>query len=198
MSINSHALTGTLEAIEENTEGDKIDVGTLVSSLNARGFGPLLIGPSLIVILPTGAIPGMPSICALMLIFVSVQIMVGRKNPWLPSRLKDISFSRETFINVISKSKPYTKKIDKFIYPRLEILTSDKLIPLIALLSIVLSVAVSILGFIPFLAALPALGILMLGVGLTAHDGVWFVGAFVVMIASLALFPWAYDVIFGS
>lgn len=196
MTANHRALTGTLDAIRDETAGEKISIGDLVDALNSRGYGPLLIGPSLITILPTGAIPGMPSLCALIIIFVSAQLLMGRSHPWLPARLSRISFGRAGFLHALEKARPYTRKIDRLIYPRFKFLIQDSFQPVIALLSIGLSIAIMILGFIPFMAILPASGILLLGLGLSARDGLLFALSFVVAAITLWLLPYGLGIFF--
>lgn len=190
-------LTQTLETIKDDTSGEKISVGDLVEALNSRGYGPLLIGPALIAILPTGAIPGVPAICALLIIFVSIQILIGRSRPWLPKKLKNFSFQREKFMDALDKAKPYTQKIDRLIHPRLTFLIKDEIKPVIAVICILLSLAIMIIGFVPFLAALPATAIVLLGLGLSGHDGLLMVLALIVAAASLLVFPSAWAGIFG-
>ena len=182
---DTHALSDTLDTIRDDTDGDSISAQQLVEALNSRGYGPLLIGPALITILPTGAIPGMPDVCALIVILVSVQILFGRRHPWIPKRLARFSFSRDKFLRSLEKAKPYTQKVDKVIYPRLKYLTEPRFEPVVALVSILLSVAIMIMGFIPFLAALPASGILFLGLGLVGRDGLMLVLSFLICLASL-------------
>ena len=180
-----HALTGTLDTIREGTDGDKITVHALIEALNSRGFGPLLIGPALITILPTGAIPGMPDVCSLIVILMSLQILFRRSHPWIPSKLADFSFSREKFLDALDKAKPYTERVDKVIYPRLKYFTGEQFEPVIAVMAILLSVCIMIMGFIPFLAALPASGILFLGLALVGRDGLMMVFAFIIFLVSL-------------
>ncbi|WP_155859904.1 exopolysaccharide biosynthesis protein [Kordiimonas gwangyangensis] len=180
-----HALTGTLDTIRDGTEGDEISVNALIEALNSRGFGPLLIGPALITILPTGAIPGMPDVCALIVILMSLQILFRRKHPWIPKRLAEFSFSRDKFLSALEKAKPYTRRVDKVIYPRLKYFAREEFEPVIAVMAILLSVCIMIMGFIPFLAALPASGILFLGLGLVGRDGLMLVFAFFIFLASL-------------
>ena len=78
--MTNKALTETLEVLKEETKGDKISIGDIVEALNHRGFGPLLIGPSLLVVMPTGAIPGIPSLCALLIILIAAQIAFGKRH----------------------------------------------------------------------------------------------------------------------
>ena len=165
-------LTETLDTIKEETEGTKITFGEMLDILNSRGFGPLLIAPAVITILPTGAIPTIPTICAVFIILVSSQILIGRHYPWMPERLKGISFNRQTYRDVEEKIRPYTKKIDKLFKPRLQFLTGNISQSISALLCIGLAITMSLVELIPFLAALPAAAILMMGLSLSMKDGI--------------------------
>ena len=141
--MTDNGLTATLEAIRDDTEqGESISVKELMTALNSRGYGPLLIGPALITVLPTGAIPGIPAISALLIIFVSIQILFKKQQPWIPKRFKSASFSRKKFISGLEKVKPYTKKVDSLFYPRLQFLVRHEIQPFIALLCIFMSVCI--------------------------------------------------------
>ncbi len=179
------ALTGTLETIRDETEGNSISVRELIEALDSRGFGPLLIGPAIIVILPTGAIPGMPDICSLIIILMSLQILFRRKHPWIPDRLANFSFSRDKFLKALEKAKPFTERLDRVVYPRFRFFSPEAFEPVVAVMAIMLSICIMIMGFIPFLAMLPASGILFLGLGLVGRDGLMLAFAIVVFFLSL-------------
>ena len=186
-------LTETLEAIKDDTEGKEISFEDLVSSLNHRGFGTLLIGPALITILPTGAIPGIPALCGLFIALIATQIVMGRSYPWLPEKLKNIAFSREKYIDTIQKYEPYTERIDEFFHPRFEFLTREVAQRIIAAFCVILSLGMVGIGFIPFVPALLALPILLFGLGLSVHDGLLTAFGFVLMLAAGAVIPYLFD-----
>jgi hypothetical protein len=190
-------ITGTLDAIREDTDGEKINMYELAEALNSRGFGPLLTGPAIITILPTGAVPGVPDACALVIIFIAVQILMGRHNPWLPQRLKKISFRRRKFLSGIDKVKRYTRRVDKVVFPRLQFLTKAESQAWIALISVFLAVCISIMSFIPLLAALPAAGILFLGIGLSAKDGAFVIAGYLTAAISAVSLYYVISAIFG-
>lgn len=192
------SITDTLETMKEETQGDTIEMGELVEILNSRGYGPILLGPALIVVLPTGAIPIVPDICALIIIFISVQILFRKQHPWLPQRLMKFSFSRVKMLKAIRWAKPWAQRLDKIFYPRFKFLVRAEFKPFVAIISILLSFAIMVLGFIPFAAMLPALGIFFLALGLTARDGLLFILSFVICGASLASLPYAFSAIFSS
>ena len=45
--------------------GDTTSLGEVIERFEDRGFGPLLLMPALIALLPTGAIPGVPTLCGI-------------------------------------------------------------------------------------------------------------------------------------
>lgn len=167
----SKGLADTLVAIKESTNGDKISFGDIVKALNQRGLGALLIGPSLLMALPTGAIPGIPLICGLFIILIASQIAVGRRYPWIPDKLKSFSFERKKYENAVDKFKPYVEKIDSFFYPRFEFLTSNIVQRIVAIICVFLSALVIVLGVVPFAVTLPAITMLLFGLAISVHDG---------------------------
>ena len=197
--MTDNGLTTTLETIRDDTsENETMTVEDLINALNSRGYGPLLIGPALITVLPTGAIPGIPAICAILIILVSIQILLRRTSPWMPKRIKSVSFSRKKFIQGLNKIKPYTQKIDALIYPRLEFLIGHEIQPLIAIFCIIMSVGIIILGWIPFLVMLPASGVLFMGLGLSARDGLFISISFAIMLSSLIALYFMWSNIFSG
>lgn len=199
MNDHHHGLTDTLNAISEEAGGDEqITIGDMVETLNSRGYGPLMIAPAIITILPTGAIPGVPAICASLIIFISAQMLIGRDNPWLPRRMKDFSFSRTKLSHALGKIKPHTKFVDSLVYPRLTFMTREEIKPLIALSSIFLAIGIIILGWIPFLPLLPAIGILLLGLGLSTRDGLLIITALGVACGSAMMLYAMWTRIFGG
>ncbi len=48
------------------------------------GFGPLLFFPALIELMPIGSIPGVPTFLAVIIVLVAGQVLMGRKQFWIP------------------------------------------------------------------------------------------------------------------
>ena len=189
----SSNLTDILEAIEDKSSGTKIDFDEMVEALKYRGFGPLLIGPALIVVLPTGAIPGVPSLCAAMIILISGQLVFGKRFPWIPQRLKDISFERKKYQDAVKKAKPYTEWIDGFFHPRFKILTEDIAQRIIAVICIALSLLMIAFELVPFAAALPALAILLFGLSISIHDGLLTLIGLILMVCAVSIIPFVWS-----
>lgn len=169
--VKAVKIEETLETIKEETSGEKITIGDIAEILKGKGFGALLIAPSLITILPTGAIPGVPAICGLFIVVVAVQMIMSRKHLWLPKKLKDCSFSRDKYNNVLEKSKPYLKRVDKLFYPRLKIFMNGPVQRLAGLCCVALSAMMGFFGFIPLIPIIFASATLWFGVGFSTRDG---------------------------
>lgn len=166
------SLYETISDVRDKTKGEKIDFEEVVQALNHRGFGPLILLPSIIVILPTGAIPGVPLLTAIFICLIAGQIILGRKYPWLPKRLRDFSFSKEKFERGVEKMTPYIKRIDNFTHERFQFLTSKPIQRLIAVCCIGLALSMIPLGFVPFACMLPAIVMFVLALGISAKDGI--------------------------
>ncbi|MCW8090899.1 exopolysaccharide biosynthesis protein [Alteromonas sp. ASW11-130] len=167
-SIN---LTEAMDELVKNSSGEKATVHDMVEALENRGYGPLLLAPSIIVILPTGAIPGVPSICGITIFLITIQLVFGKMHPWLPQQFEKVEFERDTLKSGVEKVKPYTKKIDKLFRPRLEFFIQPIVMRLLALVCGLTALLMIPLEVIPFAAALPALAVGFIGIGLSTKDG---------------------------
>lgn len=164
-------LTGTIDLIEESGEGKSLSVGEILDSVKDRGFGPLLLLPALITLLPTGGIPGVPTICAILIILIAGQLLAGAQKPWIPKRLARIEVSRNRFSKLLNKSRPVTQRIDRAIKPRYSFMTGQAGNRIVAVIAIFLALALIPLELVPFAAAIPSSVLVLLSLGLVARDG---------------------------
>ena len=169
---NGKTLTSIMEGLTKDIDDNETTVGHIVEQFRYRSFGPLLLVPALIVILPTGAIPLMPAICGLMMAFICAQVVIGRERPWIPGKLEEFSIPKDKLDAGIKRLKPYTKKIDRLVHTRWRILINPVSKRLIAAFCFILCVAMIAIGFIPMVPAALALPIFFFGLAFIAKDGV--------------------------
>lgn len=165
-------ITGTLQTVRKRTSGGEVRFGDVVETLENKGFGPVLLVPALIALLPTGAIPGIPSACGLMIFLVAVQMALGKKHPWIPARLRDLGLQRDRLVGAIDKAVPVTRRVDRLFKPRLTSLSDAPLSKLFGLLCAVFGLSMIPLELVPFAAAVPALAIVLVAIGLSTRDGI--------------------------
>lgn len=147
--------------------------GDLVDRIGARGFGPLLIFCAAIVMLPTGAIPGIPAVVGGAMIVLGIQVLWGSSKPWLPKRLRRLALSDDKLNRAIAYGRPTARFLGAFVRPRADILANGMVARRVAGLAIVASGLVLIpLGFIPLVPFFVSIPAIIVGMAMTARDGV--------------------------
>lgn len=166
-------LSGISRKISAEAESHrKVPVEDIVEQVETSGFGPMLMIPALIIILPTGAIPGVPDVCNIIIALMAAQLVFGRHTPWLPKWIKDLKISGSKVSKAMKKVQPALRKIDNWSRQRLTGLTSHTAQRYIASLIVITSVLSIGVGVIPYVPALLALPTLFFAFGMTLRDGV--------------------------
>ncbi|UXZ53594.1 exopolysaccharide biosynthesis protein [Halomonas sp. 7T] len=176
-------LMDLIESIETLEKGaSRVSVDDVVSAVGRRSFGPLLLVAGLITLAPIiGDIPGMPTLMAVLVLLVSVQLLAGREAFWLPGFLLKRSFSRQKFNKGLQLMKKPARWVDGLLRVRLPWLTGYIGIRVTALVCLMIALAMPPMEFIPFSANGAGLALVLLGLGLVARDGL-------VLLLGLALF----------
>jgi len=184
-------LTDIIETLDRQVDGDTISLQDIVDTFNSRGFGPVVALPGLIALLPTGAVPGVPSLCGIFIALIAIQLVMGRKSPWLPRRLRERGIEHDRWHRLIQRVRPWTQRIDRLLKPRLQWLTGRTAQRLLALLMVCLGLVMIPLELLPFAAALPALAIVVMALGLTAGDGLMMlIGLVVILGGGVGVAAW--------
>lgn len=181
-------LTAVLDHLDDKAGGQTITIDQIIQSFEERGYGPLLLSLALLELLPTGAIPGVPTLVAILVVLIAGQLLLGRTRPWVPGKLGAKGFSHEKFKAGREKLRPFTSKCDRFIKPRFPMLTTGLMNRLVAGICIVLALSLPPLELIPFASSAPAFAIALLAMGLSAKDGLF---VLLGMLAALSAFGFA-------
>ncbi len=49
--------------------------------------------------------------------------VAGKRTPWVPGRLRQVSFERKKFRAAVARVRPWTERVDRLLKPRLRALT---------------------------------------------------------------------------
>ena len=177
----SHELGGWLDGDGEKTMGGLLDL------FGERAFAVLfvlLLGvPALP--LPTG---GATHVFELIAILVALQLIVGRDEIWLPQRWRTIELAggkRERFLTALMK---LIRRLERLSKPRLRFLFFRRLSNIVfGLLVVALTVAAFVAPPFTGLDTLPALGVVLLSLGVLLRDFLIVVLALVVGAAGVTL-----------
>jgi len=166
-------LQSVLDHIETAMEGsNSVDLKTVVEAFGNRSFGPIMVLCGLCMMTPLGAIPGIPPAFGVIVIVFAMQLLFRRETPWMPEVLRRVKIPSDKLSKVQAKLRPILAKIDGIIRPRLQWAATGPMQVLISIVAIILSLSFFPLGMVPFGVVAPAAIVLLLGLGITARDGV--------------------------
>ena len=179
-----------------------VTVGEIFERVAGRGYGLLMIVlglPMLIPILP----PGASTIVGPVYMLLALQLVVGFGRPWLPRWLRRRQLSERSVQGFRRRGIPLVRRLERFSRRRFHVLNNPLMTRLAAV--VIFSMGLILLSPAPFLNTLPALTVMLIGVGLLNDDGIFlmigiFLGLVVVGIFAATinlaivilqrLFPW--------
>jgi hypothetical protein len=176
-SSKKGGFNALLDCLVSETSGDSVTLKQLLDIVSRRSFGAVMLLLGLIAVSPLTIIPGASwGVAAVTLVF-ALQSVFGARHPWLPKKVKELSFKREALKTVVEKSRFAAHIADRMTKPRLTFFTEPPFV-FITSLAIVLASAITFpLALIPLGPVLPGVSIVMFGIGLTARDGLFLGGA---------------------
>lgn len=166
-------LRGLLEDAKQ--AGDKEDprFGDVVEALEHRGFGALIVLPALLAVLPTGAIPGMGIATGTMILLVAVQMVMRRRHPWLPQRLRRVHLGRSRLEGSLDTAEKGLEKLGPLLKRRLDLFTGTAGTMASALVLVLIGLSMFPLALIPGGNAASGAAALVIAMGLLSKDGLW-------------------------
>lgn len=147
-----------------------ISLGDLVASLENRGHAvAILLLAAPFVIIP---IPGLSTIVGMAVLMLSLGVMFNRK-PWLPGFIARRQISPDGLHRIVSGATRVLSRVEKFVKPRLQWLTSKAWHWVIGFSLTMATVALMLPIPIPGNNIPPAIGVLFLALGLLERDGLF-------------------------
>lgn len=164
--------------------GDKnITPHALTERLSERGFGLIILVLALPNLVPI-ILPGLSTITGLLIIIFALQMILGRKEIYLPEKFAYREFSGVILKHIVKYCSPTLKFIERFMRPRL-VEISDKSERLVG--SVILIMAVIMFLPIPLMNFIPAFCISFLALGFLQKDGMVIFIAIFISITALVL-----------
>ena len=183
-------LSGITETLIAATDDGGLRLQDFLQVLGSRGLGAMLIPPSLIILLPSGLVPGVPGIAALTMILIAGHMVLNRDRLWLPHRLARMPLPAEPLAAGLRRFHPLARRMDRWTESRFAWFAASRFaIDTVAAVTVVLSLMILIVGFIPGIPAAFSLAILVFAVGLAVQNGLLILcGHAITILAAVAIF----------
>jgi hypothetical protein len=149
-------------------ESESVSVAEIIDALDARSFGLAVLLFSLPSVVPMP--PGIPTVVGIILLIVSVQMVFGREDLWLPGILSKRTFPRKSLVGAFEGLAPRLAWLERLMKPRLLFMTGKLGTILIGVVVLIMAI-VLILPLPPGGNFPPALACAVLGMGLVQRDG---------------------------
>jgi len=161
------ASTLLLDAVRG--EAERISVGDILNALDSRAFGLAALIFALPSCVPMP--PGVPTVVGVALLIVSLQMVAGRQELWLPAFIARRSFPRGSLVAALEKFHPVLVGIERLARPRMLFMTGRLGAVMIGAVILMMAI-ILILPLPPGGNFPPALVCALLGMGLAERDGV--------------------------
>jgi hypothetical protein len=165
-------LSVALEATRAAIAGPQVTLRQLLVLVGEQGllvFCAILAMPFLLPV----TLPFMSTALGAPMLLIGVAVTLNRV-PWLPDRLLDHALPSETVRHVLERAIRTADRFEHLVRPRLLALTDTPLVNVlhgVALVIVVLTLMAP-LPLIPLANTLPAIGVLLLCLGMAERDGV--------------------------
>ena len=170
-AVRSMTLYELLGKMQPRARQDKFEFAEFWDVMEKRGFGPMLALPSFIACTPIGAIPGIPSLAGGTILLIALQILLGRRHPWLPQKVMQLNCDADQLRYIVEKVKPYAVRVDRFLVPRCFFMRQPVFRSFIALCCAGCGLVMIPLELIPFMGLIPAFAVLIMAIGMATDDG---------------------------
>ena len=158
----------SLEAMANEAPEDGFSLHAILDRLEERAFGAMLF----ILALPC-AIPflyGVPQIVSLPMLALTLQMLAGRNEPWLPEKFGTRKIDKAGLTRMSGFGRKWFGWLERISHPRLTFLTGKSMERVVALF--LTAFAASILVPLPLTNSTPAIAVAIVAFGLMARDGI--------------------------
>jgi hypothetical protein len=177
-------LSLVLEGVLDEADVRPVSLGEILDRTADRGFGLVLILlglPMLIPFLP----PGSSTIVGPIYATFAIQMIRGGQQPWIPRRLREWVLQERTARMLRERGLPLVRRAERFSRPRQWWLGERVVVRIVGI--VVFLMGVILLSPLPFLNTLPALSVMLIGMGMLNRDFVFVAAGIIVGGISLGL-----------
>ena len=182
-------LQTILDDLANAGEGETTSVGEVLDAFENRSLGVLLALFGALAAIPViGGLPGAPLVLCAFIMIAIAQSVFAKGGLWAPKRLRNVEIGRDKLKSGMEKAKPWARRIDALVKPRLEWLTGSSLARgAIIAASTLLALSFLPLSLIPWGVGAPAFALVAFGLALLGRDGLFALVGYGFVLATIYL-----------
>lgn len=162
------------EIVDDFDDHSTMTVADFLAKMGNRAHAMAILVFSISTVV-AGVVPGFSTLTAVPILFIALQMAVGKTSIWLPKKIRVKKIPPGVVRGALAQSVPTLRLLEKFLRPRLIILTHPIMSRIIALVMVVLAMVLSLP--IPGGNFLPSMGISILALSLLERDGLFVLAA---------------------
>lgn len=161
-------LLQAIEAMSAESPETGMTLKDILVRLDERAFGTFLFILALPVSVPF--LYGVPQVVAVPMLMLAFQMMTGRKQPWLPSKMAGRTISKANLDRMAKGGRKWFGWLERFTAPRLSFLATPVAERVVG--GVFCVFCISIMVPLPATNTVPGIAIAIAAFGLMARDGV--------------------------
>ena len=172
---------------------DGLSISEILDRLDERAFGIVILILAIPCLVP--ALYGVPQIVGIPIVLLAGQMLLGRREPWLPASWLRRRISREWLGRMADFADKRMRWIERLSKPRLRLMTTGAGERFAALMMILATLTI----ILPMTNSVPSLGLTLMAAGLIERDGLFVLAGELVALAWIsALAVVALGLAFGA
>src|SRR5690554_5229403 len=168
----SESLSATLARTIDGIQGETVTLRELMAAIGEQGLLLLCALATLPFLIPV-SIPGVSTVFGAAIVLLAVAVTLNRA-PWLPARILDRQLDAAKLLPALRKGVKLVSRIDAWVRPRALAMTAGRMTVVNGCVLVFGGLLLMApFGLIPFSNTAPAVGILLLTIGMIQRDGLF-------------------------
>jgi len=169
---NRHSIEEILDRTCESAGSGRASVRQAVESLGHVSHSALILVPAIIVVTPLSGIPGLSTICGLMIGLISMQGVLGRNHLWLPDWILRRHVDAGKLQTAIGYLRGPARFADRHTRQRFLVLVRPPARTALQAACMICGFAMPFLELVPFSSSILAAAVSFFATAIVTQDGV--------------------------
>lgn len=164
-------VTRAITQMDRLADADRIKIGTLADTLSGTSHSALLLVAALTVVTPLSGIPGLSTLCGLVIALVSAQILVGKSRVYLPRRMREKTVSAKKVHRLLGYVRQTADRAERHSSRRLTVLVRRPVSVLLQAICLLCGLLMPLMEAVPFTSSILGGVVAIFAAAMLLEDG---------------------------